>query len=144
MSIIPQQNERLVLYEGSTFDETWTFYEDDEVTLMDLTGWGAELKVAADWPHLGSPILLAIANGALTPGPTAKAILIGDAAGTARIYVGSTVMAALNAADFTNTPDEEGNPVYTGKWDLELIKPVTLERFRYAMGEVSLSPEVTV
>jgi hypothetical protein len=143
VSIIPQKNEPLDLFEGSTFDETWTVYEDDEVTLTNLTGWGAELKVAADWPHLGSPILLAVANGALVEGPTAKAIVVGDALGTLRIYVGSTIMAALNAADFT-TVTEEGETSYTGKWDIELIKPVTLERFRYAMGPVTFSPEVTV
>jgi len=140
MSIIPKKGERLDLYEGSTFDETWTFYEDDEVTLLNLTGWSAALKVRANYD---SPTaLLEIASGALTPGPSAKAIVVGNAAGTLRIYVGSTLMAALNEADFTETADEEGEPVYSGVWDLELTNTAS-EAFRYVMGPAFFSPEAT-
>lgn len=138
MSVIPQKNERLDLYEGSTFDETWEFQEDDG-SEMDLTGWSAELKVRMD-PT--SAVILAITSGVLTPGPSASAIELGGTAGTARIYVGSTVMAALDAGSFLSVPQEDGSVVYQGVWDLELVNPDG-ERFRYVMGPVIFSPEVT-
>lgn len=138
MSLIPQKNERLELYKGSTFDETWEI-RDDDGALVDLTGWGAELKVRQDYD---SAVLLTVASGVLVVGPTASAIVVGDAAGTLRIYIGSTVMAAITAASFKATVDEDGT-TYSGVWDLETIKPGTLERFREVMGPVLFSPEVT-
>lgn len=137
MSIIPAQDERLDLFEGSTFDETWTFKDEDDA-LIDLTSWGAALTVRATYD---GPPLLEITSGALTPGPTAKAILLGGTAGTARIYVGSTIMAALNASAF-DAVKEHGETTFQGVWDIELIN-VALERFRYAMGPAVFSPEAT-
>lgn len=137
MSIIPAKNVTLTLYEGSTLDETFAF-TDAEGNALDLTGWSAEIKVRKDFDATPT---LEIASGALTPGPSAKAILVDVSAGTARVYVGSTLMAALNAEQFTETNDE-GDIVFTGVWDFELVNP-TLERFRYVMGPVVFSREVT-
>jgi hypothetical protein len=138
MSIIPAVFD-LPLYKGSTVDETWTFYEDAAGTVpMDLTTWTAELKVRQTYD---SVVLLTVASGALTEGPNASALELGGTAGTVRIYVGSTLMAALSAAQFEEVT-EDGETLYRGRWDLELIN-ANAERFRYAMGTVTFSPEVT-
>jgi hypothetical protein len=105
---------------------------------MDLTTWTAELKVRQTYD---SVVLLTVASGALTEGPNASALELGGTAGTVRIYVGSTLMAALAASDFEEVT-EDGETLYRGRWDLELVN-ANAERFRYAMGTVTFSPEVT-
>ncbi len=139
MSVTPGVRA-LVLYEGSTLDRTATFYTDAaQTTPKNLTGWTARMHVRKDY---GSDLLLEIASGTLTPGPSAKALVMGGAAGTVRIYAGSSLMAALNHSDF-GAVLEDGETLYKGVWDLELTNPAS-EVFRYLMGEVLFSREVTV
>ena len=130
---------QLNLYEGSTYDSTLTIYTDRARTILkDLTGFSAALQVKKDYD---SAALLTVTSGSLTPGPTAKALVLGGAAGTIRRYIGSTHMAALNAGDFEEE-DDEGETIYTGVWDLELTN-ADGEVFRYVMGDVRFSREVT-
>lgn len=140
MSVIPKKGVRLDLYEGSTFDRTLTFYTDAAATMLkNLTGYTAALQVKKDF---ASDAILSITNGALTEGPSVKAIVVGDAAGTLRIYVGSTLMAALNADQFTAEPQDDGSTRYVGVWDLEVANAAG-ERFRYIQGQAVFSQEVT-
>ncbi len=137
MGIVPKQGEPLELYQGSTFDETWTFQDEDGVVIS-LTGWSAALKVRADYTT--APIL-ALASAAFTP-PAADGIVMGGAAGTIRIYVRDETTAALAAASFTTVTEDDGTVTYTGVWDLELTNPAG-ETFRYVMGTALFSREVT-
>ena len=139
MSIIPKKGEQLDLYQGSTFDETWTFMDEDEV-LIDLTNWKAGLTVRASYD--GPPILELEDILDIGSPPDTDGLVLGGAAGTIRIYVTDESMAAITAAQFTATPNEDGGTDYTGVWDLELENPDG-ERFRYVMGPVVFSQEVT-
>ena len=140
MSIIPAKGVTLDFYEGSTFDETWTFYEDDEITLLDLSGWDAAMKVRKTYDAATAAISLA--GVALAVGPNASGIEMGGVDGTVRVYIGSTIMAALDEAEFTAVTLEDGSTQYQGVWDLELINPGG-EVFRYAMGTAIFWPEAT-
>lgn len=132
MSVIPAK-EKLTFYQGSTFDETWTFYEDDaETTLSDFTGWSAALMVRKDLDSAAP--LMDLEDGA-TP-PSTDGLVLGDAAGTVRIYVRDETLAALSHTSWT---DEDGT--YTGVWQLELTNPEG-ETFRYAGGVAVFSREV--
>lgn len=138
MSVIPAKIN-LVLYEGSTFDETWTFYQDEDQTLPeDFTGYTAALKVRKNFDGAA---LLSLTNG--TPSSSQSAIELGGDAGTVRIYITDDDLANLNAADFTETLDAEGNGTgeYTGVYDLELT--LSGETHRYVMGSVRFDREAT-
>ena len=135
MSIIPARFP-LTLYEGSTFDETMTFYADDAQTeLMDFTGWTAVLSVKKDFDDV-EPLLQI--DSTVAPTPSASGIALGAAAGTVRLYVTDEDMAGIDAADFEYDAEEDR---YVGVWDLELENPGG-ERFRYAMGQARFSREV--
>lgn len=140
MSIIPAKGVTLDLYEGSTFDETWSFFEDDEITPMDLSGWASAMKVRQTY-DAATPIV-SVADTVLVPGPSAQGIAMGGVLGTVRVYIGSTVMAALDEASFNAVTLEDGSTQYQGVWDLELINPNS-EVFRYAMGIAIFWPEAT-
>jgi hypothetical protein len=137
-AVIPAQNRRIDLYEGSTFDRTWTITKSDG-DLRDLTGWSAALQVRKDFASATK--LLDLASAVFTP-PAADGIVLGGTAGTVRVYVRDETMAALNAADFDSETDNDGAVTYFGVWDLELTNPAG-ETFRYMQGRAFFSPEVT-
>lgn len=140
MSIIPAKGVGLDLYEGSTFDETWEFYEDDEVTPVDLSGWDAALKIRKTYDAATAAVSLA--GVALSVGPNASGIALGGDEGTVRVYIGSTITATLDEAQFTEVVQDDGSVIYQGVWDLELINPGG-EVFQYVRGIVTFWPEAT-
>lgn len=139
MSVIPAR-VNYVIYEGSTFDETVTFYTDEtQATPEDFTSFTAALKIKKDFD---SAALLSLTHG--TPSPSQSAIALGGDAGTVRVYITDSDTAGLNAADFTAVEDADGNPTgeYTGVYDLELTN-ASGETFRYLMGQIRFDREVT-
>lgn len=139
MSIIPG-DASIELYQGSTFDETWTFYDDDaETEPTDLTGWSAALTFRKAF---GEAAILALTSSVFTP-PAADGIVMGGTAGTVRIYVRDETLAAISHADWTNgsaTGRDAAGP-FSGIWQLELTN-TDGETFRFLQGDVTFSREV--
>lgn len=136
MSVTPAEID-LTIYQGSTFNETWTFYDDAAATVLtDWTGYTAAMKIRKDF---GEPVLLTLTNG--TPSSSVSAIALGGALGTVRIYITDEDTAALAHTGFTATTEPDGSITYTARYDLELT--LAGETFREAMGVVTLSREVT-
>ena len=135
MSIIPAR-VKFTLYEGSTFDESLTFYTDDAQTEpMDFTGWSATWSVKKDFDQVEPLVQI---TDAVAPLPSASGIALGDDAGTVRLYVTDEDLADLDSTDFEYDAEEDR---YVGVHDLELENPAG-ERFRYVMGQILFSREV--
>jgi hypothetical protein len=139
VSIIPA-TETIALYEGSTFDETWTFFEDEDQTILtDFSGWSAAMKVRKEYDAPAA--LISIVNLAFTP-PAQDGIVLGGDEGTVRLYIRDETMATLNASDFTEESQDDGTVLYTGVWDLQLTNEDG-ETFTYVRGKAYFYREAT-
>ena len=141
MSIRPAQNEDLELFEGSTFDETWTIRDaDGEPLWTDPTDWSGKLQVRQEASE-SSAVILTLSKIAGVGDPPTTSGLVFSANGVVRVYITDEDLAALNASQFALVR-EEGEVSYQAKWDFETENPDG-ERVREMMGTVFFSPEVT-
>lgn len=140
MSVQPKKGEVLELYQGSTLDETFTFLDEDDAPLWtDPTGWKAGLVVRGS---LDGAALLALAQiSSIGTPPSADGIVLA-ANGVARAYARDETTAAISHETFEAIPQNDGSTTYKGVWDMEVENPAG-ERWRYFMGSVPFSREVT-
>lgn len=140
MSVLPKEGEPLLLFQGSTFDETWVFTDEDGVPLWtDPTDWSGDLVVRKDFDGAA---LLALSKIAAIGTPPDTDGLVFAADGSVRIYVTDETMAELSHLGFTEARDEEGVVGYVGVWDFESENPDG-ERVREVMGPATFSRQVT-
>jgi len=141
MSVIPKQDERLDLFQGSTFDETWGFTDEDDAPLWTGApdaGWTGDLTVRKDYDSDVTLHLTKIASIG-SPPDTSGLVFLSD--GQVRVYVTDEDMAALSPAGFAAVK-EDRQPVLRGRWDIELQNPEG-ERVRWVEGPAYLSREVS-
>jgi hypothetical protein len=118
----------LLIKQGSTFDETWTWYPGGAYNVatktaigspVDLTGWSARMQIRRRAEDPGPPLL------SLTDG---DGITLGGEAGTIRIVIDADVSSAWTWR--------------SGEYDLEMVDPDG-KPWRKLEGDVKVSPEVT-
>lgn len=109
------------IYQGSIFQEFFTWYESDGVTPIDMTGYTAKMQVRKTVKSATTLLDLTTENGGIN---------ITDAAnGVFNIYVSAV--------------DTEDLVAGTGVYDLE-INPGDVDNiFRLLSGIITISPEVT-
>jgi hypothetical protein len=144
--IVPAEGEELTLYQGRTFLPTWVLYDvyvaegDPANEPTDLTGWHAYFTITGK--DRATVKQLTDATGVL---PTT------DAQGTSGVvldaYVDGGIAVVLtdedakllNSDSFTQDSDEEGETIYTGRYDLTL-QDAAGERFPFELGDVLFVP----
>jgi hypothetical protein len=114
----------LYINQGSTFDETVTYVEDDEVTPINLTGYTARAQLRSGY---GGTLITTLTT-------ENSGITLGGVLGTIRMTIAPVVTAAYTPATFAN-----GAVV----WDLEIIDALG-KITRLLQGVAELSKEVTI
>ena len=121
--LTPGRYNGLVIYQGTTFDVTFTWRQPivspaTVGTPVDLTGYTARMQVRSSIASDEVLLELTTENGGIT---------LGDVAGTIALHLDATDTAAL---EFTS-----------GVWDLELVSADVVTRL--LGGRLKVSKEVT-
>lgn len=135
MTLIPAKFP-LLLFDGSTFDETWEFWRDEAQTEPeDFTGCTAELVVSKDFDTAALLTLSTTFTPSSTTPPDGDGLVLDGQ--TIRPYARAVTIAGLDHNDFT---DEGG--VYTGVWHVKVTRADGKTVDRYAGGKAKFFREV--
>lgn len=122
---VPAAEVNITIEQGADFDKTWTYYSGatSSTTPVDLTGATAKMQIRR---VLGDPS--AVLSISTTPNANDSKIVLGDAAGTIRVFI-----------DYVDTAAMVGDD---GVYDLEITYSGGV-RERFIKGTVTISKEVT-
>ena len=110
----------LEIEQGATFKFKINWFQDDEITPVDLTNYTARMQIRSEVTSTTVLLELTTENGRIT---------LNGASGVIDLYVSATDTAALA---FT-----------AGVYDLELVDGSNSDVYRLMYGLIEVSPEVT-